>query len=248
LAAAFVCAVAPARAAVLIEVDKSTQRMAVSVDGVPRWNFAVSTGRRGYDTPSGSYRAFRMEADHYSKEWDDAPMPHSIFFTKIGHAIHGSFDIKRIGSPASHGCVRLAPENAAMLYALVQEQGVLNTTVVLGGQIPVNANVARDNAAPLPLQGDPYAQPPADVPDGRLDTYTERMRRQYQQRYSQGYTDDRVPPSYGQPATPPPPAYRRRYDSLPPEYAQPYYRRQPSGQPYYPQYYEQRPVYPYGWN
>src|ERR1700730_6091113 len=78
-------------------------------------------------------RTFRMEEDHYSKEFDDAPMPHSIFFTKIGHAIHGTDSEGRLGTPASHRCVRLSKANASTLYALVQEQGVLNTTVTLTG-------------------------------------------------------------------------------------------------------------------
>ncbi|MFO1187970.1 MAG: L,D-transpeptidase [Alphaproteobacteria bacterium] len=119
--------------AVLIQIDKTTQQMDVSVDGVPRWTWPVSTGRSGYGTPSGSFRAFRMEEDHFSKEWDDAPMPHSIFFTDKGHAIHGSLETRRIGTPASHGCVRLSPANAAKLFALVKEQGVTNTKVVLTG-------------------------------------------------------------------------------------------------------------------
>ena len=123
-----------AKASILVTVDKSTQQMTVDVDGVRRWTWPVSTGLPGHDTPSGSYTAFRMEADHYSKEWDDAPMPHSVLFTYKGHAIHGSFS-SHIGSPASHGCVRLAPENAAELYALVEEQGLPNTKVVIAGDV-----------------------------------------------------------------------------------------------------------------
>ena len=94
--------------------------MTVAVDGVERYRWPVSTGLPSYETPNGSFRAFRMEEDHYSKEFDDAPMPHSIFFTKIGHAIHGTDSVNRLGSPASHGCVRLSRENASKLYALVQ--------------------------------------------------------------------------------------------------------------------------------
>src|SRR5215469_12255214 len=109
-----------AQANILITVDKSTQQMSVVVDGVPRWQWRVSTGAPGYDTPSGTFRAFRMEADHFSKEFDDAPMPHSIFFTKLGHALHGYLNTRNLGAPVSHGCVRLDPENAAKLYALVQ--------------------------------------------------------------------------------------------------------------------------------
>jgi lipoprotein-anchoring transpeptidase ErfK/SrfK len=118
---------------VLVTIDKSTQRMMVQIDGAMRWVWPVSTGRPGHDTPSGRYTAFRMEADHFSKEWDDAPMPHSIFFSQFGHAIHGSFDTRRLGTPASHGCVRLAPANAARLYALVEQEGMTSTRVVVTG-------------------------------------------------------------------------------------------------------------------
>ena len=117
----------------LITINKSTQKMTVSIDGEKTYTWLVSTGARGYTTPSGTWRPFRMEADHFSKEWDDAPMPHSIFFTPEGHAIHGSPHIKRLGTRASHGCVRLAPENAATLYSLVQKTGMQNTTVVVRG-------------------------------------------------------------------------------------------------------------------
>jgi hypothetical protein len=122
-----------ARAVVLIKVDKSTQQMTVSRNGEALYSWPVSTGRTGHPTPSGSYTTFRMEAEHYSKEWDDAPMPHSIFFTKIGHAIHGSYDTKRLGTPASHGCVRISPAHAATLFALVKREGLANTKVVLTG-------------------------------------------------------------------------------------------------------------------
>jgi hypothetical protein len=120
-----------ANANILITVDKTVQRMTVTVDGEPRWTWPVSTGRAGHATPSGSYTAFRMEADHHSKEWDEAPMPHSIFFTVKGHAIHGSYDRRHLGSAASHGCVRLSPANAATLFALVRKKGMSNTQVVV---------------------------------------------------------------------------------------------------------------------
>jgi lipoprotein-anchoring transpeptidase ErfK/SrfK len=121
----------PANAEILIAVDKSVQRMVVMVDGSVRWIWSVSTGRRGYETPDGSHAVFWLDEDHYSDEWDDAPMPHSIFFTKRGHAVHGSYETKRLGTPASHGCVRLAPANAARLFALVAKAGVTKATVVV---------------------------------------------------------------------------------------------------------------------
>src|SRR6059036_3513948 len=127
----------PTEAKVFITVDKDAQQMTVAVDGVERYHWPVSTGIPSYETPNGSFKTFRMEEDHYSKEFDDAPMPHSIFFTKIGHAIHGTDSVGRLGTPASHGCVRLSRQNASTLYALVQEQGVLNTTVTLTGSAQV---------------------------------------------------------------------------------------------------------------
>ena len=72
----------------------------------------------------------------YSRQWDNAPMPHSVFFMKDGHAIHGSNDVKNLGKPASHGCVRISPENATTLYALVGKSGLENTHVVLSGVTP----------------------------------------------------------------------------------------------------------------
>jgi hypothetical protein len=116
-----------------IIISKVSQKMTVKVDGATEYVWPVSTGAAGYETPSGNYRPFRMEAEHFSKEWDDAPMPHSIFFTDRGHAIHGSFYTKSLGRRASHGCVRLAPDNAKELFALVSEAGMGNTRVVLKG-------------------------------------------------------------------------------------------------------------------
>jgi L,D-transpeptidase catalytic domain len=147
-----------AHASVAITVDKDNQMMTVEVDGVARYRWPVSTGIPSRETPSGNFRAFRMEEDHYSKEFDDAPMPHSIFFTKIGHAIHGTDSESRLGTPASHGCVRLSRANATTLYALVQEQGVLNATVTLTGssQIALARNPRRANTAVA--RRDPYEQ------------------------------------------------------------------------------------------
>jgi hypothetical protein len=144
-----------AKASILVTVDKSTQQMTVDVDGVRRWTWPMSTGLPGHDTPSGNFTAFRMEADHYSKEWDDAPMPHSIFFTNKGHAIHGSY-AGRLGNPASHGCVRLSPENATKLYALVEEQGLPSTKVVLTGD--VNVAMARRGASKQRSAAKPASQ------------------------------------------------------------------------------------------
>jgi hypothetical protein len=134
-AAALVLA-SPARADLVITVDKSAQQMTVADDGTVLYTWPVSTGMADYDTPTGEFKPFRMERDHFSREWDDAPMPYSIFFTQEGHAIHGSYDVKHLGRPASHGCVRLSHPHAATLFSLVQQEGISNTRVVLTGEIP----------------------------------------------------------------------------------------------------------------
>ena len=124
----FVSALTPARADVVVQIDKSSQRMAVSVDGAARYSWAVSTGRGGYGTPSGVFHPQSLVRMHYSRKYYNSPMPHSIFFY-YGFAIHGTNDISRLGGPASHGCVRLHPSHAAALYALVQRSGARNTRI-----------------------------------------------------------------------------------------------------------------------
>jgi L,D-transpeptidase catalytic domain len=138
----------PASARLLIEIDKSSQRMILSQDGVRIHVWPVSTGLRRYDTPSGGYTPFRMEKDHFSREWDDAPMPHSIFFTARGHAIHGTDHVRNLGRPASHGCVRLQRQNAATLFGLVRQQGMANVRVVLSGEVPAASDPAVARRAP----------------------------------------------------------------------------------------------------
>ena len=133
-AALFSCGLcAAAQAELVITVDKTTQQMTVSRDGALLYTWPVSTGRSGYDTPSGSFKPSSMEREHYSREWDDAPMPNSIFFTPQGHAIHGTYAARRLGRPVSHGCVRLSRRNAVTLYELVAAEGLESTEVVITG-------------------------------------------------------------------------------------------------------------------
>jgi hypothetical protein len=213
LALAFACALtaAPAaQAAVTVTIDKSVQLMTVEVDGRPLYQWPVSTGKGAqYDTPSGKFKAFRMERDHFSKEWDDAPMPHSIFFTPKGHAIHGSFDVKRLGTPASHGCVRLLPANAKTLFELVEQEGVLNTTVVLTGVAPSGAPAVARRRVPRS--------------DGLDEEYVEQQAPQYGPRYGSNQ------PAYGNPYYAQPQYVQPQYAQ--PQYAQPQPQYQPFGQP-----------------
>jgi hypothetical protein len=222
---------ASAEANVLITIDKNSQQMRVAVDGTDRYTWPVSTGRPGYDTPSGSFKPNRLDADHFSQEWDNAPMPHAIFFDMEGHAIHGFFDVKHLGSAVSHGCVRLSPEHAATLFDLVKTEGMGETKVVIAGRTPGGDNgpVARahlpinETVSSAATQASPgYGQQPGDdqpaygQPAYRPPVYG-------QPAYGQ--------PVYGQPTYGQPVYAQRSY--APPAYSQPYYAQPGYGQPTY---------------
>ncbi len=129
LAAAALLAAAPAKASTIVaRVDISDQTMKVYVNGWPRYSWPVSTARSGYITPIGNYRAQRLAEMWFSRKYDNSPMPHSIFF-KGGYAIHGTNHLKALGKPASHGCVRLHPDNATTLFSLVKDNGMENMQV-----------------------------------------------------------------------------------------------------------------------
>jgi lipoprotein-anchoring transpeptidase ErfK/SrfK len=119
----------PLRPSLEIVIEKAAQEMAVYVDGALRQVFPVSTGTRRQPTPSGTFRPLFLTRMAYAPKYDNAPMPFSIFFTRHGHAIHATGHLKTLGRPVSHGCVRLTPEAAEWLYALVQHYGKRSTTI-----------------------------------------------------------------------------------------------------------------------
>jgi hypothetical protein len=131
---ALLSAVVPTRAEVVVTVDKTAQRLSVDVDGVHRYDWPVSTARWGYRTPNGTYRPEWLARKWYSRKYDWSPMPWSIFFNE-GYAIHGSYEISHLGRPASHGCIRLHPNNAKILFELVQ-QHLKDTRIVVTGEGP----------------------------------------------------------------------------------------------------------------
>ncbi len=120
----------PLPAAIVVHVSIGSQSMVVDVNGSPEGHWAISSARAGYHTPRGSYRVTRTAKVYYSKKYDNSPMPNSVFFYG-GYAIHGTYHVASLGRPASHGCVRLAPANAATLYAWVQEYGPSRTRVII---------------------------------------------------------------------------------------------------------------------
>ena len=113
-----------------ILVDISNQTMTVDVNGWTYGRWKVSTARDGYYTPRGSWRPFMLKKMHYSRKYDNSPMPHSIFF-RGGYAIHGTYATGALGRPVSHGCVRLSPGHAAQLYRMVRREGA---RISIGGR------------------------------------------------------------------------------------------------------------------
>ena len=241
-----------AQAKIAITVDKNNQMMTVAIDGVERYHWPVSTGNPSHETPNGSFRTFRMEADHFSKEFDDAPMPHSIFFTREGHAIHGTESESRLGSPVSHGCVRLSRANASTLYALVQQDGVLNTTVTLTGSSQValarNPRTRADTAVARRDPADPYATQYDDnaaAGDPVVLTPQQPARSQYpQERPDDGYIYPADGSSDGA-RYPAPRGTRRMYDAQVYQQQQQYYDNRGYAARQYapPQVYAPRPYY-----
>jgi lipoprotein-anchoring transpeptidase ErfK/SrfK len=120
-----------AQAGIVARISLGSQRMDVYVNGAPRYSWPVSTARRGYRTPTGTFRPTALAVWHRSTIYSGSPMPHAIFFHK-GYAIHGSYETKYLGRPASHGCVRLHPSAAAQLFSLVRQYGAANTLIEIG--------------------------------------------------------------------------------------------------------------------
>jgi len=127
---------APAQAELVVTISKSQQRLAVVVDGEVTYRWPVSTGRRGFETPTGTFHPIRLERHWYSRQYENSPMPWSMFFYR-GYAMHGTVETYNLGNAASHGCVRLRPDNAQVLYSLVRKHGFNQTKiVVMNGPLP----------------------------------------------------------------------------------------------------------------
>ena len=118
-----------------LKVDLAAQRVSVIDRGNVRHVWPISSGRRDFPTPTGKFVPQWTAKLHHSTQYEDAPMPHSVFFTG-GVAFHGTTEVRSLGRPASHGCVRLAPSHAAQLYALVHKHGLTQTRVIVQGTLP----------------------------------------------------------------------------------------------------------------
>jgi lipoprotein-anchoring transpeptidase ErfK/SrfK len=122
----------PKRATLVLRTDLAAQRLHVIENGREKYVWPISSGRREFATPRGTYHVTWTAKNWFSRQYDDAPMPHSVFFNG-GIAFHGTYSVRQLGRPVSHGCVRLAPGNAAILYKMVHRHGYAQTKVVVQG-------------------------------------------------------------------------------------------------------------------
>lgn len=141
--------VSTARADVVVSVSKSEQKLAVWIDGKERYRWPVSTGRRGLETPSGTFHPIRFERKWYSRQYHWSPMPYSIFFHG-GYALHGTSERSHLGRPASHGCVRMLPANAAILFNLVRKSDRGDAYIVVSNDRLPAFSPTMWKAVPLP--------------------------------------------------------------------------------------------------
>jgi hypothetical protein len=164
---ALLCLSAPAQAELVVNISKSEQRLAVVVDGTELYRWPVSTGRPGYPTPAGAFRPTRLEPNWHSHQYNMTPMPWSVFFYR-GYALHGTMEANNLGRAVSHGCVRLRPENASVLFALIRRSGVNNIKlVVTDGPLP--------RARRLP-SGTPMAAAEPQAPRAAMKDKTEKVK------------------------------------------------------------------------
>lgn len=171
-----------------IDVDLTRQMMTVSGDGGVLHTWQISSGRQGYRTPTGTFKPTWMARSWFSRQYDNAPMPHSIFFHE-GVAIHGSWATRALGRPASHGCVRLAPKNARTLFNLVSRHGKERTQIVVYGTPnfaapAVASREGRRQGTQAARRANSYVYLPPSAASGRAGQAPQRARnRTAQQQY-----------------------------------------------------------------
>lgn len=115
-----------------VSIDLASQNMTVSENGSVKYSWAISSGTAQFPTPRGTFRPQWTAKMWYSRKYDMAPMPHAVFIHG-GVAVHATQHISALGSPASHGCIRLAPANARTFYNLVHRHGLKMTRVAIHG-------------------------------------------------------------------------------------------------------------------
>jgi hypothetical protein len=138
----------------LLVVNLATQRAILFRNGVPIGASTVSTGKPGYETPTGVFTILEKKKEHYSRTYDNAPMPNMQRLTWKGIALHAG---NLPGYPASHGCIRLPPKFSALLFGATR----LGMTVIITS-FPVGPRQSATPhlAAPIPPNATTLAQAP----------------------------------------------------------------------------------------
>ena len=134
----------------LVVVNLATQRLAMFRGGMPIGASTVSSGKAGHETPTGVFTILQKNAKHFSKTYNNAPMPNMQRLTWKGIALHAG---NLPGYPASHGCVRLPLQFSKLLFG----ETSLGMTVVItslpdvprGSAPPAIADYAAANAPSL---------------------------------------------------------------------------------------------------
>lgn len=179
---------APAPVTLAAVIDLTNQRMTVSINGLPTHSWAISSGRAGYSTPTGTFRPQWKARMWHSRKYDMAPMPHSVFFNG-GIAVHATSAVGLLGRPASHGCVRLAPGNAATFFGLVTRHGMGSTRITVRGVAPtgmIAQRGQRKRQATMPRGPRPYTVAVHGRPGYRVAAYQVYYVRPLPQRHAAG--------------------------------------------------------------
>jgi hypothetical protein len=182
---------APAKAELLVNISKLQQQAVVVIDGAENYRWPVSTGVRGHETPAGGFHPIRLERHWYSRQYSLTPMPWSMYFYR-GHAMHGTMEAYNLGHAASHGCVRLRPDNAAILYSLVRRHGMRNTKVVMDGPLPGAPGAAPMADAEMPPANAVAEQHFAKAVGDEADDYAAKTHRASGPAQENGKDDEKV--------------------------------------------------------
>jgi lipoprotein-anchoring transpeptidase ErfK/SrfK len=170
----------PKRATLVLKTDLAAQRLHVIENGREKYVWPISSGRRDFATPRGTYHVTWTAKNWFSRQYDDAPMPHSVFFNG-GIAFHGTYSVRQLGRPVSHGCVRLAPGNAAILYKMVHRHGYAQTKIVVYGTPKYGEPLIAGRAGEDARQWNQRSFWDDDDEDERRDNYRSRYRPQMDQ-------------------------------------------------------------------
>jgi len=174
-------AIDPPEPTLFAVIDLGSQTMTVSDKNGEIAHWKISSARGGYRTPTGTYTPHYTARMHYSKQYHFSPMPYSVFFNE-GVAVHGTSDLRNLGRPASHGCVRSHPKNAKIFYDLVQKHGMQMTRVTVKGKPPYSPAVAERRTRRRVAQPRPSYQP-----FGGLFGYNQPAKKSKKKQYGGSY-------------------------------------------------------------